>query len=360
MQSMRKNTSGSNVSDLQRRLKLLGYNLGSTGVDGIFGQQTEDAVKKFQQDRALLASGVVDQETWNEVVDAGYKIGDRLLYLKNPPFRGDDVRTLQLWLKILGFYPYNENGIFCERTHGALLEFQSNMNIGDDGIMGKRTVENLMRLQRIIKARKTSDFPYIKDANKKYSSIKSSIVLDYNPGHGGIGNPDLKSGASFINERIYICRNITGFCREILSGYGYEVRTTFNEDESQGVFLFDRISNANNSGSDYLVSINLNYSSDPGANGSSCYYFRGLKSYSVAGLSLAGAIQDNLVSGLGLLDCRVHGAGYAILKNTEMVSVLVEPAFISNKEQRRQLQKTGYQKKLSEKISEAIKIYIED
>jgi N-acetylmuramoyl-L-alanine amidase len=360
MQLMEKNSSGGNVTDLQRRLKLLGYNLGHRGIDGIFGQQTEDAVKKFQQDRSLVVSGVVDQETWNELVDAGYKIGDRFLYLKNPPFRGDDVRTLQLWLKILGFYPYNENGIFCEKTHRALLEFQSNMNIDDDGIMGKKTIENLMRLQMIIKARKTSDFPYVRDTKEREKGVKSIILLDYNPGCGDINGPDLKRDASFINERSYICRNITGFCRDMLAGYGYDVRTTFNEDESQGVFLFDRISNANNSGADYLVSINLNYSADPGANGSSCYYFRGLKSYSVAGSKLAGKIQDKLVAGLGLLDCRVHGAGYAILKNTEMVSVLVEPAFISNKEQRRQLQKTDYQKKLSEKISEAIEIYTKD
>ena len=96
MKVMRKNSSGPEVTDLQRRLKLLGYDLGSTGVDGIFGPRTADAVKEFQQDRGLRASGVVDQETWQELVDAGYKIGDRLLYLKNPPFRGDDVKTLQL------------------------------------------------------------------------------------------------------------------------------------------------------------------------------------------------------------------------------------------------------------------------
>ena len=63
MEIMRKNSSGSEVTDLQRRLRLLDYDLGVTGVDGIYGSRTVDAVMKFQQDRGLRASGIVDQET---------------------------------------------------------------------------------------------------------------------------------------------------------------------------------------------------------------------------------------------------------------------------------------------------------
>jgi len=276
-------------------------------VDGIFGERTIDAVKKFQQDRGLLVSGIVDQETWQELVDAGYKIGERLLYLKNPTFRGDDVKTLQLWLKTLGFYPFNENGIFCDRTHRALVEFQDNMNIEDDGIMGERTMKHLIGLQRIITSKKTSNFPYINDSNKTSPGIKKSIMLDYDPGSG-----DIEEG--ILKEKIYICRNIVDFCREMLAGSGYCVQTTFSGDGNQEVFLFDRIANANNSGADYLISINLNNSSDTGANGCSCYYFRGLKSYSIGGFQLANKIQDQLVKDTGVLDCRVHGANYAILK----------------------------------------------
>ncbi len=103
MEIIRRNSSGEKVTDLQRRLKLLGYDLGVTDIDGIFGIETENAVRKLQQDRGLLVTGAIDQETWQELVDAGYKIGERMLYLKRPPFRGDDVRNLQLWLKHLVF-----------------------------------------------------------------------------------------------------------------------------------------------------------------------------------------------------------------------------------------------------------------
>ncbi|MCD4669054.1 MAG: peptidoglycan-binding protein [Actinomycetia bacterium] len=360
MKIMKKNSSGSNVTDLQRRLKLLSYDLGVTSVDGIFGERTGDAVKKFQQDRSLLVSGIVDQETWQELVDASHKIGDRLLYLKNPPFRGDDVRTLQLWLKTLGFYPYNENGIFCERTLRALVEFQDNMNIEDDGIAGERTLNHLMGLKRIITSKKTSNFPYINNRNRRNPGIKNSIMLDCNPGPEDLDSRDNSEDAESLNDRIYICSNIIGFCREMLTECGYRVQTSFGDSKNRETLLFDRIANANSSGADYLISINLNHSSDRGANGCSCYYFRGLKSYSIGGFQLANEIQDQLVSGLGILDCRVHGANYAILKNTEMISVVVEPAFISNKKQRKEIENTGYQRKMSEKIAGAIKTYLED
>ncbi len=355
---MKKNSIGAKVTDLQQRLKLLDYDLGASEIDGIYGSRTEDAVKKFQQDRGLLVSGIVDQETWQELVDAGYKIEDRLLYLKNPPFRGDDVKTLQLWLKTLGFYPFNENGIFCEKTRKALVEFQDNMNIDDDGIMGKQTLHHLKSIQRIIVSKKTSNFPYIKNGGKKKLNNKYSIILDFSTGPEDKGGTDDGADIRFLKEKLYICRNIMGFCRDKLNSAGFEVMTTTGGEESQGIFLFDRIENANKSGADYLISINLSHSSDAEANGCSCYYFKGLKSYSIEGSQLSNMIQDKLIKGLKVLDCRVHGSSYAILKNTSMTSVLVEPAFISNKKQKKDLERTGYQKKIGKNIADAIIEYI--
>ena len=41
-----------------------------------------------------------------------------------------------------------------------------------------------------------------------------------------------------------------------------------------------------------------------------------------------------------------------------MTSVLVEPAFISNKKQKEDLERTGYQKKIGKNIADAITEYI--
>ncbi len=355
MEIIKKNSWGERVTDLQRRLKLLGYNLGIKDIDGIFGASTEDAVRKFQQDRGLLVTGVVDQGTWQELVDAGYKIGERMLYLKYPPFRGDDVRTLQLWLKTLGFYPYNENGIFCERTHKALIEFQNNMDITDDGIAGEETLQHLKSLKRIIISKKTSNFPIIKNSQKGKKLKENKVILDCSE-----NIEDAEAGEKYLNEKIYICRSIVNFCRDILSKNGIKVLLSSGEDERQNIFLYDRIEYINRSRTDLLISIDLNYSVDKNANGCSCFYFKGLKSYSIPGHRAANIIQDKIVRGLNVLDCRIHGANYAILKETKMTSVLVEPAFISNYNERERLNKTGYQMKISENIAESALGYLNE
>ncbi|OFW46773.1 MAG: hypothetical protein A2163_06385 [Actinobacteria bacterium RBG_13_35_12] len=355
MEIIRRNSSGGKVTDLQRRLKLLGYNLGVTDIDGIFGIETENAVRKFQQDRGLLVTGIIDQETWQELVDAGYKIGERMLYLKYPPFRGDDVRILQLWLKTLGFYSYNENGIFCDRTHKALVEFQKDMNIADDGIVGEETIQNLKSLKRIIVSKETSHFPLIKKLGRIKELHENKIILDYSE-----NTEDIESSEKYLNEKIYICRSVVNFCRDILSKNGIETVLSIGDDERQNIFLYDRIEYANRIDADMLISIDLNYSVDKNANGCSCFYFKGLKSYSIPGYKIANMIQDKITGNLKVLDCRVHGANYAILKSTDTTSVVVEPAFISNFKEREKLKESGYQIKISENIVEAILEYLSE
>jgi len=346
---IKEDSSGEKVVDIQRRLRLLGYSLGKSDIDGIFGSETENAVRRFQQDRGILVTGTVCQETWQQLVDAGYKIGDRMLYLKHPPFRGDDVKILQFWLKTLGFYPYNENGIFCERTQEALMEFQKNMNIPVDGIVGQDTLQHLKNLKRVILSRKTSNFPLIKDYNRKKKQGNVKIILDF-----GEDINDIGSSAKYYKEKIYICRGVVNFCKDILIKNGIKTMLTVNDDENQSLFLFDRINYANRSGGDIIISINLNYSIDEDANGSSCFYFKGFKSFSVAGSRIANLIQDKLSGNLKLLDCRVHGANYAILRETSMTSILVEPAFISNTVERESLKKSAYQMAISKCIAEAV------
>jgi len=56
---------------MQRRLQMLGYNLGlnGAGVDGIAGQFTERALLDFQADTGLRLSGRADTRTRNKIVE---------------------------------------------------------------------------------------------------------------------------------------------------------------------------------------------------------------------------------------------------------------------------------------------------
>ena len=65
--TLRKGSKGEYVQLLQTKLMMLGYDLGSYGVDGDFGTKTQAAVKAFQKDRGLSADGVVGAKTWEEL-----------------------------------------------------------------------------------------------------------------------------------------------------------------------------------------------------------------------------------------------------------------------------------------------------
>ena len=55
---------GSDVVIIQRILVSKGYDIGSYGVDGKFGKNTETAVKKFQEEHGLVVDGKVGVKTW--------------------------------------------------------------------------------------------------------------------------------------------------------------------------------------------------------------------------------------------------------------------------------------------------------
>lgn len=68
--TIKRGSKGPYVVECQTDLITLGYDVGSTGTDGIFGAKTESAVKAFQKahdgpdGRALKVDGIVGQDTW--------------------------------------------------------------------------------------------------------------------------------------------------------------------------------------------------------------------------------------------------------------------------------------------------------
>ena len=139
---------GDAVRDLQQRLTAAGVDLHSGDPRGAYGQPTAEAVRAFQVSRRLPATGVCDQTTWSALVEAGYRPGDRLLYLRSPMIRGDDVAELQRALGALGFDAGRVDGIFGPNTEGAVLDFQRNVGLPADGRCGQAVLASLARLGR--------------------------------------------------------------------------------------------------------------------------------------------------------------------------------------------------------------------
>ncbi len=141
---------GYEVVDVQQRLAALGYDIGTTGVDGFFGKWTEIGVRAFQKDRELPETGTIDEETWRQMVYATYRFGSRALYLRAPFFKGDDIHQLQLWLNSIGFRTEPVDGIFGPSTERAVREFQDNVGLATDGIVGPASLAALHNLRSIL------------------------------------------------------------------------------------------------------------------------------------------------------------------------------------------------------------------
>ncbi len=134
------------VFDLQRRLVSAGYDVG--GEHRAFGPHTESALRRFQRDRRLVVDGVCGVHTWEALIDAEYQLGDRLLYLREPPMSGDDVTELQHLLARLGFSPDRHDGSFGADTAEALTRFQQDYAVLEDGMLGGATLEALRSVAR--------------------------------------------------------------------------------------------------------------------------------------------------------------------------------------------------------------------
>jgi N-acetylmuramoyl-L-alanine amidase len=330
------------VEDVQTRLRALG--IGVDDEPGHFAESTERAVRIFQQSRGVLVDGIVGPHTWNELVDAGWRLGDRILYLKLPPMRGDDVQVLQSRLIALGFDAGHEDGIFGRDTDRAVRAFQREYDIPEDGIWGARSHAALqgLRIDRPATASGLREELHISERGRP-----ASVLIAIDPGHGGSDEGD--RGLGGITERD-LCWDLATRLAQHLRKMGTVVALTRDHDEAPDVT--ERVRRANDIGGDVLLSLHFNSHSHDSASGASTYYFP----TSRAGELLAERIQSHL-TGLGLSDCRSHPRSYPILKGTRMPAVLIEPAFITNVEDLQRLKDADFRELIADGIATAVGAY---
>lgn len=149
MKPIKYKDKGPAVEDIQRRLRVLGYAIGTEGTSGTFLEETLAAVEKFQRANGIEPTGAVGPRTWSTLVDSSFELGDRMLYLRMPYFHGADVTQLQHALNHLGFVTGGADGIFGTSTEHAVTEFQANYDINPDGLVGNDTLRALFDLHHI-------------------------------------------------------------------------------------------------------------------------------------------------------------------------------------------------------------------
>ncbi|MDD4599607.1 N-acetylmuramoyl-L-alanine amidase LytC [bioreactor metagenome] len=143
-----------------------------------------------------------------------------------------------------------------------------------------------------------------------------------NQGHAPNGDPDPGAVSPAGTRESDIAFDVGLMVAEFLETAGHEVIV------SQSDSLETIVSGANFNQSDIFVSIHCNAAANPDARGTETFHYYG----SSAGRKLATCIQKQIVSSLPVVDRGVKEAGFYVLKNTDMPSVLVELAFISNED----------------------------
>ncbi|MFB3051245.1 MAG: peptidoglycan-binding protein, partial [Acidimicrobiia bacterium] len=147
MRLFRLGDEGPPIGDIQDRLAALGFE--SAGDKrGVFGDFTLDAVVAFQKAKGLDGDGIVGPDTWRSLYEAGYRLGDRLVYMRRPMVRGEDVAELQSRLNSLGFDSGKADGIFGPDTETAVIDFQHNRNLAEDGKVGPEVVTEIHLVSR--------------------------------------------------------------------------------------------------------------------------------------------------------------------------------------------------------------------
>src|SRR5699024_6744984 len=168
----------------------------SSEEDKHFDPELSDIVKAFQQSRGIIPSGNIDDLTLRELRQASYKLGNRVLsYQPNNELVGDDVSQLQKQLQELGFYMSRIDGHFGSLTHDALLEYQLNYGLQQDGVCGAATIRALSLLGRRLPgaaAHNSKERERVPSAGPKLAGKR--VVMD--PGLGGDNKGQQVAGRS--------------------------------------------------------------------------------------------------------------------------------------------------------------------
>lgn len=186
---------GAAVSDLQRRLKQLGY-FRYPQITGYYGVVTADAVKQFQRANGLPATGRADRATLERLKQKEEGSSPSPSAALTVGARGDDVRKLQQQLKQLGYFTYSDiTGYYGVLTADAIRRFQRDNGLPVTGAVDNQTAA---LLASAVKAKTPPPAPI----ERERLAVRLSI--------GALGD-DVKRIQTKLKELGYFWTDITGY-----------------------------------------------------------------------------------------------------------------------------------------------------
>lgn len=297
--------------------------------DEYFDQELSTTLKAFQQSRGIRPSGVIDEGTLRELRQASYKFGARVLnYEPANQLIGDDVAHLQTQLQELGFYQKRIDGHFGEDTYHALINYQLNSGLKDDGICGPETIHALKLLGRRIRGGSPDRLIEMEQVRSSGPMLAGKrVVID--PALGGSNRGVQVHGpyGSIYEEEIIwdIATRVEG--RMIAAN----METILSRPRMADPSHIERADIANTFKADLMISLELDHYKNEKASGVATFYYGSHHgSSSLLGEKLSGFIQREIVARTGMINDATHGRTWDLLRLTTMPTVQISMGYMTN------------------------------
>lgn len=219
---LRRGTSGPSVVTVQVSLNRISQAYPAipkiSSVDGIFGAQTEVAVRTFQEVFALNVDGIVGQATWyalvrlytavtslSELRSEGQRFYANSWANTNPISQGDRgirVEHLQYMLSAIAAYipeipPLSIDGIFGSATRNAVVAAQRRFDLPQTGVVDAATWDEIYDQYSGIETtswQNPEDFPYtqsvISGTQPRMRYARTSTMTQFPGNDLRLGNQD--------------------------------------------------------------------------------------------------------------------------------------------------------------------------
>ncbi|KAA0550142.1 cell wall lytic activity [Bacillus sp. BGMRC 2118] len=221
-QTLRYGHKGLSVKEIQ--IELMALDFYSSKLDGVYGRQTQQAIKEFQFVNHLKVDGIAGPSTLKRLFTS---IGTKTYHqftstkLLNGD-KGEQVKQLQEKLNRLGYYSSTIDGKFGPLTKAAVQDYQKKYGLQEDGIANSTTLKHVFTNQNV-KGKTITVRTVKKQTNFSVdtSIIKHATTL--------IGTPYKWGGTSPSG---FDC---SGFLQYVYSQKGYTIPRTVSDIWNFGV-----------------------------------------------------------------------------------------------------------------------------
>jgi N-acetylmuramoyl-L-alanine amidase len=321
-----------------------------TAPSDIFDEKLTQAIKAFQQERGLTATGVINEITARSLEEARFKLGDRVLSFNSSSLmRGDDVSNLQDRLIQMGFNCGKVDGIYGAITEAAVKEFQKSVGITADGKCGPATLISLMRLIKTVSGGAPNQLRETVKHSVRPSALANKVIV-IDPSWGGQFTGERANGVAESEVVFDLAQRLEG--RLIALG----VNVVLTRSANNSPLEVDRIKVANSVDADLVIALKVDSYKNEKANGVATYFYgrddKGVRS--VVGERFANLIQREICARTDLLNCHTHAKSWDLLRLTVAPTVRIDLGYLSNPKDAKRLASAAFRDQLAEAMIVAI------